>query len=120
MDGGKIIYLVDNEKIRSLKFPTIWFEPTPQGKFMLSVAFGQAKYYTDNLNLALQENFTEMKNFLKKIGSNRRLAAGRLEIDFKKPFNLLAKLLAKARVAGQGEAEHSSNRLWWTRADSNR
>ena len=49
VDGGKIIYLVDNEKIRSLKFPTFWFEPTPQGKFMLSVAFGQAKYYTDNL-----------------------------------------------------------------------
>ena len=49
VDGGKIIYLVDNEKIRSLKFPTFWFEATPQGKFMLSVAFGQAKYYTDNL-----------------------------------------------------------------------
>jgi len=49
VDGGKIIYLVDNEKIKSLKFPTFWFEPTPQGKFMLSVAFGQAKYYTDNL-----------------------------------------------------------------------
>ncbi len=49
IDGGKIIYLVDTGKIQSLKFPTFWFEPTPQGKFMLSVAFGQAKYYTDNL-----------------------------------------------------------------------
>jgi len=49
IDGGKIIYLVDSGKIESLKFPTHWFEPTPQGKFMLSVAFGQAKYYTDNL-----------------------------------------------------------------------
>ena len=49
IDGGRIIYLVDTEKITSLKFPTFWFEPTPQGKFMLSVAFGQAKYYTDNL-----------------------------------------------------------------------
>ena len=49
VDGGKIIYLVDTGKIQSLKFPTFWFEPTPQGKFMLSVAFGQAKYYTDNL-----------------------------------------------------------------------
>ena len=45
IDGGKIIYLVDTEKIKSLKFPTFWFEPTPQGKFMLSVAFGQAKYF---------------------------------------------------------------------------
>jgi len=49
IDGGKIIYLVDTGKIESLKFPTFWFEATPQGKFMLSVAFGQAKYYTDNL-----------------------------------------------------------------------
>jgi len=49
VDGGRVIYLVDTCKIQSLKFPTFWFEPTPQGKFMLSVAFGQAKYYTDNL-----------------------------------------------------------------------
>ena len=49
IDGGRIIYLVDTGKIQSLKFPTFWFEPTPQGKFMLSVSFGQAKYYTDNL-----------------------------------------------------------------------
>ncbi len=49
IDGGKVIYLVDMGKIESLKFPTFWFDTTPQGKFMLSVAFGQAKYYTDNL-----------------------------------------------------------------------
>ena len=49
IDGGRVIYLVDTGKIQSLKFPTFWFEPTPQGKFMLSIAFGQAKYYTDNL-----------------------------------------------------------------------
>jgi DNA invertase Pin-like site-specific DNA recombinase len=49
IDGGKVIYLVDEGKIQSLKFPTFWFDTTPQGKFMLSVAFGQAKYYTDNL-----------------------------------------------------------------------
>ena len=49
VDGGKIIYLVDQEKIVSLRFPTFWFEPTPQGLFMLQVAFGQSKYYSDNL-----------------------------------------------------------------------
>ena len=53
VDGGRVIYLVDTGKIQSLKFPTFWFEPTPQGKFMLSVAFGQSKYYVDNL----RENF---------------------------------------------------------------
>jgi hypothetical protein len=33
-----------------LRFPTFWFDPTPQGKFMLSIAFGQSKYYVDNLS----------------------------------------------------------------------
>ncbi|MCX7929000.1 MAG: recombinase family protein, partial [Patescibacteria group bacterium] len=50
IDGGKIIYLLDTGKLKDLKFPTFWFENTPQGKFMLSIAFGQSKYYVDNLS----------------------------------------------------------------------
>jgi len=50
IDGGKIIYLLDTGKILDLKFPTFWFDSTPQGKFMLSIAFGQSKYYIDNLS----------------------------------------------------------------------
>ncbi|MFA6105806.1 MAG: recombinase family protein [Patescibacteria group bacterium] len=50
IDGGQIIYLVDTGKINSLKFPTFWFENTPQGKFMLNIAFGQSKYFIDNLS----------------------------------------------------------------------
>src|SRR3989344_2148978 len=49
IDGGRIIYAVDTRKIVSFRFPTFWFEPTPQGLFMLQVAFGQSKYYSDNL-----------------------------------------------------------------------
>src|SRR3989344_1181256 len=50
VDGGRIVYLVDTGKIQSLKFPTFWFENTPQGKFMLNIAFGQSKYFVDNLS----------------------------------------------------------------------
>jgi len=50
VDGGKIIYLLDTGKLLDLKFPSFWFENTPQGKFMLSIAFGQSKYYVDNLS----------------------------------------------------------------------
>lgn len=50
VDGGRIIYLLDTGKIQSLKFPQFWFESTPQGKFMLNIAFGQSKYYVDNLS----------------------------------------------------------------------
>jgi len=49
IDGGRVIYAVDTSKIVSLRFPTFWFEPTPQGLFMLQVAFGKSKYYSDNL-----------------------------------------------------------------------
>lgn len=50
VDGGQVIYLIDIHKIAALRFPTFWFEPTPQGLFMLQVAFGQSKYYSDNLS----------------------------------------------------------------------
>ncbi|TFB07980.1 recombinase family protein [Candidatus Atribacteria bacterium MT.SAG.1] len=50
VDGGRIIHLVDRGLIKSLKFPTFWFEPTPQGLFMLNIAFGQSKYYVDSLS----------------------------------------------------------------------
>jgi len=49
LDGGKIIYLVDKGVIKDLKFPTYRFDDTAQGKFMLSITFGQSKYYVDNL-----------------------------------------------------------------------
>ena len=42
VDGGKIIHMMDRGLIHSLKFPTFWCEPTPQGLFMLQIAFGQS------------------------------------------------------------------------------
>ena len=50
VDGGQIVYLLDSGKLVTLKFPSFWFENTSQGKFMLSIAFGQSKYYVDNLS----------------------------------------------------------------------
>ena len=49
VDGGKIIYFLDIGNLASLKFPSHWFENTPQGKFTLSMAFVQSKYYVDSL-----------------------------------------------------------------------
>ena len=36
--------------IKALKFPTVRFDPDPQGKFMLNIMFGQSKYYVDSLS----------------------------------------------------------------------
>ncbi|MCK5590949.1 MAG: recombinase family protein [Candidatus Pacebacteria bacterium] len=52
VDGGKIIYLLDKGIIKDLKFPTYRLDNNAQGKFMLSIIFGQSKYYID----ALSEN----------------------------------------------------------------
>ena len=59
IDGGRIIYAVDQKNIVSLRFPTFWFEPTPQGLFMLQVAFGQSKYYSDNLKQNVERGFRQ-------------------------------------------------------------
>ncbi|MFH1864025.1 MAG: hypothetical protein ABIJ85_03935 [bacterium] len=61
VDGGKIIYLLDTGKLLDLKFPSFWFENTPQGKFMLNIAFGQSKYYTDtqiSANFSIKTKFS--------------------------------------------------------------
>ena len=50
VDGGKIIYLLDQTSLNYLLFPVFQFENTSQGKFMLSIMFGQSKYYVDNLS----------------------------------------------------------------------
>jgi site-specific DNA recombinase len=52
VDGGRITYALDLNKLSVLRFPSFWFENTPQGKFMLNMAFSQSKYYVD----ALSEN----------------------------------------------------------------
>ena len=65
IDGGKIIYLLDTGIILDLKFPTFWFDSTPQGKFMLNIAFGQSKYYIDNLSENIRRGIRQkLKNGL--------------------------------------------------------
>jgi site-specific DNA recombinase len=50
IDGGQIIYLLDQNILQYLRFPMFQFDNTSQGKFMLSIMFGQSKYYVDNLS----------------------------------------------------------------------
>ncbi len=59
VDGGKIIYLIDKGKVNDLRFPTYRFDNTAQGKFMLSIAFGQSKYYVDNLSENVKRGLRE-------------------------------------------------------------
>jgi len=46
--------------------------------------------------------------------ANRQISQQKLSIDFKKPFDLLARLPAEARAEGEGEA---TNSIWWCLLD---
>jgi len=51
MDGGQIIFLLDQGCLRDLKFCSYSFENSPQGKFMLGIMFSNSKYYSDSLSV---------------------------------------------------------------------
>src|SRR3989344_1779502 len=82
IDGGRIIYLVDTGKITTLKFPTFWFDPTPQGKFMLNIAFGQSKYYVDNLSEKKKRNLSEKLLNSMQLANTPSLKSERLSIPW--------------------------------------
>jgi len=63
IDGGRIIYLLDTGQLKDLRFATFTFENTSQGKFMLSIIFGQSKYYSDSLSENVRRgNRTKLEN----------------------------------------------------------
>ncbi|HYD25213.1 MAG TPA: recombinase family protein [Croceibacterium sp.] len=63
VDGGRIVYLLDTGALRDLKFATYTFENNSQGKFMLSIMFGQSKYYSDALSENVKRgNRTKLEN----------------------------------------------------------
>ena len=99
--GGKGIYLFFFSKNHWLELTRNWILEANQAK-----------------NLALQENFSEMKNFLKKIGSNRRFATGRLEISFKNPG--ITFIFYPLERGWNARARRKTHQIvyggrWWTR-----
>ncbi len=50
VDGGRIIYALDRNTLLDLKFGQYTFENSPEGKWMLSIIFGQSKYFVDKLS----------------------------------------------------------------------
>src|SRR4028119_1400172 len=59
VDGGRIIYDLDQGKLLDLKFPQYHFENTPEGKWMLSIIFGQSKYFVDKLSKDVKRGLKE-------------------------------------------------------------
>ena len=63
-----------------------------------------------------EENWLEMKSFLKKVGSNRLLRAQTLTVFFKTPWKFLAETTLAARSAAD---VFSQNAKWWRRWELN-
>ena len=70
-------------------------------------------------NLALSQNFSEMKQFLKTVGSNRRIVGGRLNVSFAKPWNWLYEIGEKNPSSAIRALRNPSNRVMWTHRESN-
>jgi site-specific DNA recombinase len=56
-DGSAITHLIDTRQLADLKFASFWFEPTPQGMLMLSIAFGMSKYYVDAMSQGIKRAY---------------------------------------------------------------
>jgi site-specific DNA recombinase len=59
VDGGRIIYDLDQNKIKDLKFAQYTFENTPEGKWMLNIIFGQSKYFVDKLSVDVRRGLSQ-------------------------------------------------------------
>ena len=69
--------------------------------------------------VALQGNFSEKKNFLKKVGSNHTLLSQRLLITFKNPWKILADDVAEPRRGEAGQHQKTKIANWLGSWDSN-
>jgi len=59
VDGGRIIYDLDQGKVQDLKFAGYTFENSPEGKWMLNIIFGQSKYFVDKLSKDVKRGLRE-------------------------------------------------------------
>jgi len=59
LDTGRIIHLLDIGKLKDLKFVSYTFENTPEGKWMLSMVMGQAKYQVDKQSVDVKRGNRE-------------------------------------------------------------
>ena len=70
-------------------------------------------------NIVVSENVSGMKQFLKTIGSNRRIVGGRFAVTFAKPFHWLHEVNAERQSREANQSPKSLNLKMWTHGESN-
>lgn len=59
IDAGAIIHLLDNGKLKDLKFCSYTFQNSPEGKMMLAMTMSQAKYHSDKLSVDVSRGMSK-------------------------------------------------------------
>jgi hypothetical protein len=67
--------------------------------------------------LAKSNDFSEMKYFLKKIGSNPSLSSGQLQLHLENPWIYLQELHAQSRTNGTALNKKFESSVWWTSSE---
>ncbi|MFA6337084.1 MAG: hypothetical protein WCX23_03895, partial [Candidatus Paceibacterota bacterium] len=70
--------------------------------------------------LASGNNFQEMRAFLEKIGSDRKIENQTFAVELKSPWNYLHELAKQNRGVAAAVSENEFSLKMWTLSDSNR
>lgn len=86
LEAGTIVDMVDNGKIKDLKFPTLEFTNDSSGKLLLNIMFAMSKQYSEHLSESVQRgvnsNLEQGKSGgIPKWGYNRSEVTGLYEPD---------------------------------------
>ena len=86
LEAGMIVDMVDNGKIKDLKFPTLEFTNNSSGKLLLNIMFAMSKQYSEHLSENVQRgvntNLAQGKSGgMPKWGYNRNEKTGYYEPD---------------------------------------
>ena len=86
LEAGMIVDMVDNGKIKDLKFPTLEFTNDSSGKLLLNIMFAMSKQYSEHLSESVQRgvktNLAQGKSGgVPKWGYNRNEITGHYDPD---------------------------------------
>ena len=91
LEAGMIVDMVDSNKIKDLKFPTLEFTNDSSGKLLLNIMFAMSKQYSEHLSESVQRgvdsNLAQGKSGgMPKWGYNRDEVTGFYQPDENFPF----------------------------------
>lgn len=100
IDSGRLLYLMDTNKLQEIITPTQTFRNTPNDKFLLNILWGQAKFDNDNkglnvirgLNKKLELGWFPFVAPLGYLNTPEKLKGEKIIVEDKERFQIVKKL----------------------------